>query len=254
MPEWFDGFFDHEYVYLWEESESAGDADRQAAGLWSILNLQPQVNVLDAPCGYGRISQALAERGARVLGVDLSPVMIAEAERRRGAIAREQLVYAQHDLRRPLEQSGFDVALNLFSSLGYGSEEDDLLILRNLRSAVRPGGSVFVELTHRDREVANLLEHQSGATRLPDGTLFLRESRFDPVAGRVESTWYWSGPRGSGQKTSSMRIYTVTELIRLIEQSGLKVESLHRGCFPEPFVTPTPSLKNRLGILASRTE
>jgi SAM-dependent methyltransferase len=252
MAEWFDGFFDHDYIYLWEESESAGEASRQAAGLWSILDLQPQASILDAPCGYGRISLALAERGARVVGVDLSHIMIAEAERRRGAIAGEQLVYLRHDLRRPLEQSGFDVALNLFSSLGYGSEDDDLLILRNLRSAVRPGGSIFVELTHRDREVANFLENQTGASRLPDGTLFLREARFDPVAGRAESTWYWRGPRGSGQKSSSMRVYSVTELVRLIEQSGLEVEALHRGCFPEPFATETPSLTNRLGILARR--
>jgi SAM-dependent methyltransferase len=254
MAEWFDGFFDHEYIYLWEESESAGEANRQAAGLWSILDLRPQASILDAPCGYGRISAALAERGARVVGVDLSHVMIAEAERRRGVIAREQLIYLQHDLRHPLEQSSFDVALNLFSSLGYGSEDDDLLVLRNLRSAVRPGGQLFVEVTHRDREVANFLEHQSGASRLPDGTLFLREAQFDPVAGRVESTWYWSGPRGSGQKRSSMRVYTATELIRLIEQSGLKVESLHRGCFPQPFATPVPTLTNRLGILARRTD
>ncbi len=51
----------------------------------------------------------------------------------------------------PLEESGFDVGLNIFSSLGYGTEADDVAILSTLRAAVRPGGLVFVETMHRDR-------------------------------------------------------------------------------------------------------
>src|SRR5713101_3895937 len=44
--------------------------------------------VLDVGCGVGRWSRRLARCGARVTGIDLSPTMIAEAERR---AAREGL-------------------------------------------------------------------------------------------------------------------------------------------------------------------
>jgi SAM-dependent methyltransferase len=251
MISWWEGFFDAEYLRLWEGGDLAGDADRQVAGLHAILDLKPGANVLDAPCGYGRISKPLAEQGARVLGVDYSSDMLVEAERRRGSIPREQLRYVQHDLRMPLRESGFDVALNLFSSLGYGTEADDLAILTTLRTAVRPSGLVFIETNHRDRIIADFRGRSSGQ-RLRDGTILLEESRFDPVAGRVETTWYWSGPSGSGEKRASIRIYTVTELVKLVEQADLHLRSVHRGCFPDPFVSDGAPVGGRLGLLAER--
>ena len=252
MASWWEGFFDADYLRLWEGAEAAGDADRQVAGLHAILELQSDASVLDAPCGYGRISKLFAERGARVLGVDFSADMLAAAERRRGPIPPERLRYVQHDLRMPLSESGFDVALNLFSSLGYGTEADDLAVLDTLRTAVRPGGLVFIETNHRDRTVANLVRGGSFAQRLPDGTLLVAESRFDPVAGREETTWYWSGPGSSGEKRASIRVYTATELVKLIEQAGLRVRSVHRGCFPEPFAEEGAPAGSRLGLLAVR--
>ncbi len=46
------------------------------------LNIAPGTRVLDVGCGVGRWSTLLAERGAVVTGMDLSPTMIAEARRR----------------------------------------------------------------------------------------------------------------------------------------------------------------------------
>ena len=40
--------------------------------------------VLDFGCGIGRASRAMAARGAQVIGLDVSPAMIAEARRRSG--------------------------------------------------------------------------------------------------------------------------------------------------------------------------
>jgi SAM-dependent methyltransferase len=53
---------------------------RRALEPW--LRVTPGTRVLDVGCGIGRWSRLLAARGARVTGVDLSPTMIAEAERR----------------------------------------------------------------------------------------------------------------------------------------------------------------------------
>jgi SAM-dependent methyltransferase len=57
----------------------------QRLALERWLNVAPGTRVLDVGCGVGRWSRLLAERGADVLGVDLSPTMIAQARRRAAA-------------------------------------------------------------------------------------------------------------------------------------------------------------------------
>lgn len=66
MPEFYNRAID------WEQ--------RLALEPW--LKVKQGARVLDVGCGIGRWSRFLAARGALVLGVDLSPTMIAEARRR----------------------------------------------------------------------------------------------------------------------------------------------------------------------------
>ena len=253
MSEWWQTFFDTDYLLLWEGTEPE-TAERVVEGLWQLLGLSTGSRVLDAPCGYGRIAHALAMREVVVVGVDYSEVLLAAAERRRGTVPRAQLRYERQDLRVPLADSGFDAALNIYSSLGYGSEADDLAILATLRAAVRPGGRVFIETAHRDRMVVYLSQSVHRAIRLADGTLFFEEPRFDAISGRVESTWYWEGPRGSGRKNSSLRVYSATELAGLLARAGLRLLSAHNGCSPEAFRPAGPEMSTRLGLLAVRDE
>jgi len=122
-----------------------------------------------------------------------------------------------------------------------------------LRSAVRPGGKVFVESRHRDSIASFLAKGVPPSRRLPDGTLIVEDPRFDAIRGRVETTWHWSGPGGQGKKSASIRIYTATELVRLLERVGLHILSAHRGCSPEPFRAAGADLGGRIGLLAVRS-
>jgi SAM-dependent methyltransferase len=247
---WWEQFFDDDYLRVWATVSKAGDAE--AAALWRILGLSEGCRVLDAGCGYGRVSLPLAALGACVLGVDQSAPLLAEAERRRGKLDPDRLRYLRHDLRAPLGESGFDAALSLFSSLGYGDESDDAAILGTLAAAVRPGGKVAVDTAHRDLLAARLAREAVPAHRLPDGTLLVEEPRFDPVAGRVETTWFWSGPRGAGQKSASVRVYTITELVRLMERVGLRLEAALHPDTGAPFSPAGPALGGRVLLVAQR--
>lgn len=63
MTEW-QGFFDANYLELWDAALPADRTEREAEGLWALLNLSAGSKVLDASCGYGRLSHVLATRGA----------------------------------------------------------------------------------------------------------------------------------------------------------------------------------------------
>jgi SAM-dependent methyltransferase len=242
---WLQNFFDREYLRLWAGALSAERTQKEADGLWTLLKLKPTSRVLDAPCGYGRLSLALAERGATVVGVDLAKEMIAEAERNRRGL--ENLSYLQHDLRDELPEGGFDAAFNVFTSLGYGTVDDDLRILRTLHAAVRPGGKVLVESNHRDLMIAYLTRGQKPAERLPDGTLIIEEPDFDSVRGIMNTAWYWQGPTNAGKKTATLRVYTITELVNMMEKVGLRLLSAHAGLSPEPF-----AIGGRCALLAEK--
>lgn len=69
MPEFYNR------VIHWEQ--------RLALDPW--LRVTPGIRALDVGCGVGRWSRLMAGRGANVMGVDLSPTMIAEARRRTSA-------------------------------------------------------------------------------------------------------------------------------------------------------------------------
>jgi SAM-dependent methyltransferase len=251
-PSWWESFFDADYLRIWGRISTAGEDE--AAALWRILDLAPGCRVLDAPCGYGRVSLPLARLGASVCGVDQSAPLLEEAERRRAEVGPDRLRYLRHDLRTPLPESGFDVALNLFSSLGYGTEAEDVAILRTVGAAVGPGGRVVIDTMHRDVLAARMAREAVPAHRFPDGTLVVEDPRFDPVTGRVENTWHWAGPSGTGRKSGSLRVYALTELVRLVESAGLRFRSaLHPGS-GVPFAATGPSMGGRVLLIAQRPD
>jgi SAM-dependent methyltransferase len=252
MSDWWEAFFDADYLRLWGQSGDPQSVAAQVEGLWTVLGLEDGSRVLDAPCGYGRLSRPLAERGAVVVGVDQSATLLESAERQRGELPVSHLRYVVHDLRRPLDEDGFDCALNIFTSLGYGTEEDDLQILTNLRATLRPGGLLFVETNHRDLVAAFLARGAASSQRLPDGTLVVEDPHLDPISGRLETCWYWYGPAGQGCKKASLRVYSATELVRLLQRAGFRLRSAHRGCSSEPFRAEGPDLGGKLGLLAER--
>jgi hypothetical protein len=115
---------------------------------------------------------------------------------------------------------------------------------------VHASGRVFIDTNHRDVVATWRARDLKPSGRLSDGTIFVEDPRFDPVAGRVETTWYWSGPRGSGSKSAFLRIYSITELVALMKRAGLALVSAHKGCSPAPFVAEGPNLGGRVGLLA----
>jgi SAM-dependent methyltransferase len=76
------------------------------------IEVREGTRVLDVGCGVGRWSRLLAGRGARVLGVDLSPTMIEQARRRADAVG-VRCRFAVADLSRLDMEERFDLVLGV---------------------------------------------------------------------------------------------------------------------------------------------
>ena len=254
MNEWWKTFFDEDYVRIARQVFKQEDSTAQAAALWSMLDLSPGCRLLDAPCGWGRLSRPLAALGATVLGVDQSEILLRAAETQRGETGIERLRYVRHDLREPLPEENFDVACNIFTSFGYGTEEEDLALFRTLRRAVRPGGRVLVETSHRDLFCASLARSTKTSIRLADGTIFSDEPEFDPISGVMRLNWYWAGPMGLGEKHANWRCYTPTEIVRLLESAGLRFLGAYKGLSKTPYQAEGPDAGGRLAVIGLRED
>jgi 2-polyprenyl-3-methyl-5-hydroxy-6-metoxy-1,4-benzoquinol methylase len=78
------------------------------------LNIEPGTRVLDVGCGVGRWSSLLAARGGLVTGMDLSPTMIAQAQRRAKAMGvANQCRFLVQDLAQLNAGETFDLIVGV---------------------------------------------------------------------------------------------------------------------------------------------
>jgi trans-aconitate 2-methyltransferase len=110
------------------------------------LTLGGDETVLDAGCGSGRITEQLAERlpRGRVIALDASPSMIAEARRRLHRFGdRAELLVA--DLGRPFGLPGGVLADAILSTATFHWVPDHDALFRNLAAVLRLGGELVAQ-------------------------------------------------------------------------------------------------------------
>jgi trans-aconitate 2-methyltransferase len=100
--------------------------------------------VLDAGCGSGRVTEALAERlpNGRVVALDASPAMLEEA-RRRLARFGDRVEFVRADLGLPLPIEGPVDAI--LSTATFHWVPDHAALFRNLAAVIRPGGRLVAQ-------------------------------------------------------------------------------------------------------------
>jgi SAM-dependent methyltransferase len=173
--------FDEDYLYFYETFLTDELSDRQAELVWRLLELEPGMEVLDLACGHGRIANRLAERGARVTGLDATPLFLERA--RADAAARGvEVEYVEGDMRRLPWPERFDRTVNWFTAFGYFDDDENRLVLREAHRALKPGGRLAIE----NNNLAGLLGRWQPAQVVErEGNFAIDRSRFDPTTGRA---------------------------------------------------------------------
>jgi SAM-dependent methyltransferase len=108
--------------------------------------------VLEVACGSGRVLVPLARAGFDIVGVDISPHMLALTRAKLDAEPAAPLAarLVQADMRDfRLETTGFDLAIAAVKSLAYLTERDDQLrCLKTIATHLRPGGVLAIDFLH----------------------------------------------------------------------------------------------------------
>ncbi len=227
---WYATSFGEEYLRAYAPYVSPQRTARDVEGILALLALRPGSVVLDLCCGQGRHAIALAERGYRVTGLDLSGVLLARA--RADAHARGVAVrWVRADMREIPFEGAFDAVINVFTSFGYlETEEEDRKVLAAVHRALLPGGRFLLELAHREdlarRYAAPAVEVEEHA----DGVRVVWESRFDAGTERYEARGTVRFPDGrTAEVYHSLRSYAPAELARMLDAAGLRVRGRYGG-------------------------
>jgi SAM-dependent methyltransferase len=175
--------FDEDYLWFMEEFLE-GRSDAEVELILRLLELPDAAEVLDAPCGHGRIANRVSNFGFRVTGLDSSRLFL-DVARERAAALGVSVEYVEGDLREMPFEARFDAAINWFTSFGYFDDEGNRRVLEGFRRALRPGGVFLLEQASRDFLVSNLPANGQAVWMTERGDdLQIDKVTFDPVAGR----------------------------------------------------------------------
>jgi len=117
--------------------------------------------ILDAPCGYGRISNSLATLGYKVTGIDISDYFINFAKRQ-AKQGRLSVSYIVGDISDKRIEGKFDAVLNIFTSLGYlENDKKNELFIKRLCQYTKPGGRLIIEIINPISLTKNYKEKES---------------------------------------------------------------------------------------------
>lgn len=215
---WERGFFDEAMAAVLFDREKWAEAPVEVQGLLRLSGVR-RGNVLDAACGVGRHSLALAGKGFDVTGIDFNPTYLKQARqkaKRQGLKVRfEQAQLA--DLRA--YAGTFDLVTNLFTSFGYYSAaRQNENALRQMVACLKPGGRLAIELL--PRETLTGIFHPQAWQTVPGGHL-LQERRYLSGGTRLGTRAIWAVRGRHRVQDSIIHLYTRAELAELFRRAGL---------------------------------
>jgi SAM-dependent methyltransferase len=222
---WYETAFRKEYLDLYYHRDDAA-AKREAEFAAKALGLPEGARVLDIACGGGRHARALQELGYRVVGIDLSADLLAEAE---------GLPRVRADMRALPFAGSFAAATSFFTSFGYFDEEGNRAVLRTAADALRSGGAYLLDFLNATLVAARLVpeseEDRNGAhytirRRIENGRV-LKDVRIESDGDAVEYT-------------ESVRLYLHNDIQAMLVAAGLSPVASYGDFDGRDFTTDAP--------------
>jgi ubiquinone/menaquinone biosynthesis C-methylase UbiE len=202
--------------------------------------------VLDLCCGSGRHALNLAKKGFNVTGVDISPTTIKQAKELAEKMnVKNRVEFYVGDARKVsklLEKKGsFDALISIWTSIGYYDDESDKLIIRQLNKLASSDGVLILDVANRDYMIRHF--QPVSIDKLDDYELH-EHRKLHLQESRVENTWEFY--QKDAEKLKHIvtvpvvtRVYSLHELVRLLETTGWRYCSSYGNFDLEPVTIDT---------------
>ena len=215
---WWETFFEGVAVDMWLQALSPEHTGHEAESLARMLAVPPGTRLLDVPCGAGRLSLALADRGYQLTGVDWSADFLNHA---RSFDTRQQVTWERRDMRDLPWQARFDGAFCVGNSFGYLDDESNAAFLRAVAATLKPGARFVLETP---MVLENLLGHVQDRAWWKVGDIYLLVANaYDHAQQRLDTEYTFVSSDGVEVRRGSHRAYTYRALVDLLESADFTV-------------------------------
>jgi SAM-dependent methyltransferase len=211
-----DTFWETFEPMIFNEHRLTGARD-EVEKIVNLLRIEAGAQILDLPCGIGRHSLELSQRGFSVIGVDRTKAYI---EKARAEAARRTLTaeFEIGDMQMYCAPGRFDVALNLFGSFGYFDDaEDDQRMVKNVFASLRPGGRFLIETMGKEILARDF---QAKDWSEDGGLVAFFERKVTPNWERIETRWITIRGAERSEHYVSICLYSAKEMSALLTRCG----------------------------------
>lgn len=199
--------------------------------------------VLDLGCGTGTMTELLAADGYDMIGVDNSEEML-EIAREKQIKSGHEILYLLQDMREFELYGTVGAVFSICDSLNYITEPEELKqVFRWVNNYLDPGGIFIFDFNteYKYREVLGdqtIAESREDCSFIWDNyyyeeerineyelNLFIREDAESETEGDLYRRF---------RETHFQRAYTLEEIIRIVEESGLQFVTAYEAFTKEP--------------------
>ena len=255
---WYEDFFHGVSLDLWRKAISPDQTKAEADFLVKVLACNEGSNLLDVPCGNGRLSLDLGRRGYRVTGVDIAPEFIEEARANaRRSIQQIPLTNGGHtdevarafsvwatgetpvpqfmigDMRHIEGDAIYAAAYCFGNSFGFLAYPDMEGFLSGVARALKPGSRFVIETGMAAESIITKFETES-SHQIEDIRCTIKE-QYLAEESCIDTEYIFEQNGKVESRNAKHWIYTAGEIRRMLERAGFEVLHLYGSLKCEPY-------------------
>ena len=153
---WFKNWFNTKYYHIIYKNRNDDEAKLFINNLIKKLNIKNGTKLIDIACGKGRHAKYFSKKGLVVTGIDLSENSINYANK----IKSKNLEFKVHDMRNIYKKNYFDIATNLFTSIGYFNDpKDNEKTIHSIYESLKKEGLLIIDFLNSKKIIKELVPY-----------------------------------------------------------------------------------------------
>lgn len=226
------------------------DAFTEDIPFYAALAREAGGPVCELACGSGRVTVPLGKAGIEVIGIDASPQMLSAAEARAHSarLPAGRVVFAEGDMRSPLQDGRFSLVIIPLHSLSHLLENSDVYAcLNGAHAALRPGGRLAFAIHNPDpRSLAREADDVVRIHHDLDSVAVYESTNYDAERQILNLSWYVEAAEETKRFDYALRMFFPQEIRTIAEYCGFTWEARYGWYDGTPF---TPESGTQIIVL-----